>query len=72
MICFMCCKSYESEPNTECNDTNGEIYEKQLKAGVAIENRCLERKPMLEKQEAGQSKYAESITSDNCREMLKL
>ena len=66
----MTCKSYESEPYTEWNDSNGDIYEKQLKAGVAIEIRFLERKNILQKQEAGQSEDADSTAPGNCRAML--
>ena len=67
---FMNCKSYESEPYADWKDTNGDIYEKQLKAGLTIENRFLERKIMLDKQEAGQSEDADSTAPGDCRAML--
>ena len=66
----MNCKSYESEPYADWKDTNGDIYEKQLKVGLTIENRFLERKIMLDKQEAGQSEDADSTAPGDCRAML--
>ena len=67
---FVNCKSYESKTYRDWKDSNGDIYEKQLKAELAIENRFLERKIMLEKQEAGQSEDADSTAPGDCRAML--
>ena len=57
-------------PYADWIDSNGEIYEKQQKAGVAIENRFFEKKIMLEKQETGQSKDIDSTTPGNFRATL--
>ena len=48
-------KLHSDMPYADWIVSNGEIYEKQLKAWVAIKNRFFERKIMLEKQEAGPS-----------------
>ena len=69
---FMCCKSYKSKPYEEWNDINEDNYEKQLMAGVAIENRFLERINTLEKQEAGRSEDTDSTAPGDCRAMLQL
>ena len=68
----MCCKSYVSKPCQEWNDVNEENYEKQLMAGIAIENRFLERTTTLEKQEAGWSEDTDSTAPGDCRAMLQL
>ena len=41
-------------------------------AGVAIENRFLERITTVEKQEAGRSEDTDSTAPGNCRAMLQL
>ena len=63
-------KLHSDMPYADWIVSNGETYEKQLKAGVAIKNRIFERKIMLEKQETGQSLDADSTAPGECRATL--
>ena len=63
--------SYTNEPYSRWKNVDENDYIKQLEAGKAIEKRFLERKAMIEKQEAGQTQLLDSTAPGDRRAMLQ-
>ena len=64
--------AYTNDPYSRWKNVDENDYMKQLEAGKAIEKRFLERKAMIEKQEAGQAQLLDSTAPGDRRAMLQL